>query len=102
MHRVKLWSVRHQSGFCSGDFLHVPKVQHSCSAVHRGVLTLTTASEPTTGVCLGTRAVDGVRWKKKRRESEVEKARSSLVSLQLHDPNSFVPRALTDGLNGAL
>lgn len=51
---------------------------------------------------LGFRAVDGGRWKKSRRESEVEKAHPSLVSLQLHDPGSFVPRALTDGLNGAL
>lgn len=46
--------------------------------------------------------MDGGRWKKSRRESEVEKAHPSLVSLQLHDPGSFVPRALTDGLNGAL
>lgn len=46
--------------------------------------------------------MDGGRWKKRRRESEVEKVRPSLVSLQLHDLGSFVPPALTDGLNGAL
>lgn len=53
-----------------------------------------------TGVQLGFRG--GWRWKKRRRESEVKKARLSLVSLKLHDPGSFVPRALTDVLNGAL
>lgn len=76
---------------------------YSCShsAVHRGVLPSATTSKPTTSVCLGTRT-DGVRWKKKRRESEVDKAPLSVVSLQPHDPNSFVPLALTDGLNGAL
>lgn len=51
---------------------------------------------------LGFRAVDDGTWKKRRRESEVEKAHPSLVSLQLHDPGSFVLGVLTDGLNGAL
>lgn len=54
------------------------------------------------GVWLGFRAVDDGTWKKRRRESEVEKAHPSLVSLQLHDPGSFVLGVLTDGLNGAL
>lgn len=40
--------------------------------------------------------------KRRGGESEVEKARPALVSLQLHDLGSFVLRALTDGLNGAL
>lgn len=52
--------------------------------------------------CLDLETADGRVWKKRWRESEVEKARRALVSLQLHDPGSFVPRALTDDLNGAL
>lgn len=67
-----------------------------------GRVKLATASKPATGVWIGFRAVDGGRWKKRRRESKAEKAHPSLVSLQLHDQGSFVLRALTDGLNGAL
>lgn len=49
--------------------------------------------------CLNLETVDSVLWKKRWKESEVEEAP---VSLQPHDPGSFVPRALTDGLKGAL
>lgn len=60
------------------------------------------ASELATGASPGFRAGDIEGWKKRRRESEVEKAHPSLVSPWLHDLHSFVLRVLTDGLNGAL
>lgn len=49
-----------------------------------------TARERTTGASSGFRAGDVEGWKKRRRESEVEKAHPSLVSPWLHDPGSFV------------